>query len=294
MAAPERDLLKTTFDRDAERYDRARPVYPEKMFDDLVELAGLRPDASLLEVGCGTGRATLPLARRGFRIVCVELGENMAAVARRNLAPFTRVEVVVAPFETWNAGGDEDAKQGCGSSARPTSASGRAGRGVTREQFDLVYAASAWHWIDPDVGYRKAAELLKAGGSLAIIGGGHAFPKDADRFFFDIQDVYREIGEEYPDEQWPPPLPEDVPDMREEIEATGLFGDFQSRRYVWEMMYAAEEYVDLLNTFSGHISMEPEKREFLYRNVRELINARPDPRVRRHWLAILNLARRVP
>jgi SAM-dependent methyltransferase len=262
----ERDRLKTTFDLDAGLYDRARPTYPEELFDDLVRLVGLRPDARLLEVGCGTGRATAPLAKREFRIVCVELGENLAAVAQRNLGPFPQVEVVVAPFETWDPGG---------------------------ETFDLVYAATAWHWIDPEVRYRKAAEVLAPEGSLAIIGGGHAFPKDADRFFFEIQDVYRAIGEAYPDEEWPPPLPEDVPDMREEIEGSGLFGDFQSRRYVWELMYTADEYIDLMNTFSGHIAMEPEKRDYLYRNVRERIEGRADPRVRRHWLAILNVARKV-
>ena len=266
MTDADRDRLKITFNEDAEHYDRARPRYPEQVFDDLIEMVGLPPEAALLEIGCGTGKATVPMAKRGFRIACVELGENLAAVARRNLAPFPDVEVVIAPFEEWDAGG---------------------------ETFDLGYAATAWHWIDPAVRYRKAAELLKPCGSLAIIGGGHAFPADADRFFFEIQEVYRAIGEEYPDEEWPPPLPEDVPDFREQIEASGLFGDFQSRRYVWDLMYTAEEYIDLLNTFSGHIAMEPEKRHFLYRNVRERINARPDPRVRRHWLAILNIARKL-
>jgi SAM-dependent methyltransferase len=267
MSDLDRHRLKTTFNEDAELYDRARPRYPDAVFDDLVHLARLQPGANLLEVGCGTGRFTLPLAQRGFRITCVELGENLAAVARRNLAPFPDVRVEIAPFEAWDPDG---------------------------ETFDLIYAAAAWHWIDPDVRYRKAAELLKPGASLAIIGGGHAFPKDADRFFFEIQNVYRELGMEPAGEQWPPPLPEDVPDMREEIEATGPFGDFQSRRYVWELMYTADEYIDLLNTFSGHIALEPDKREFLYRNVRELINARPDPRVRRHWLAILNVAKLRP
>jgi SAM-dependent methyltransferase len=263
VTGTDRDLLKATFDLDAELYDRARPTYPEELFDDLVELAGLGPDARLLEVGCGTGRATLPLAARGFRIVCVELGENLAEVARRNLAAFPEVEVVVAPFETWEAGS---------------------------ETFDLVYAASAWHWIDPNVGYRKAAELLKPGGSLAIIGGGHAFPADADPFFREIQKAYEAIGEDTI-VHWP--RPEEVLDLRDEIEATGLFGEFESRRYVWELIYTADEYIDLLNTFSGHIALEPEKREYLYRKVREGIEARPDPRVRRHWLAILNVARKV-
>ena len=263
MTASDRDRLKTTFDEVAEVYDHARPIYPEQLFDDLIALAKLQPRANLLEIGCGTGRTTLPLARRGFQITCVELGENLAAVARRNLAPFPEVRVVVAPFETWDPGG---------------------------QTFDLVYAAASWHWLDPDVRYPKAAGLLKRGGSLAIISGGHAFPKDADRFFFEIQDVYRELGMEPKGEQWPPPLPVDVPDMREEIEATGLFADFDSRRYVWERTYTAEEYIALLNTFSGHIALEPDKREYLYRNVRQRINARAGSRIRRHWLAILNLA----
>ncbi len=266
MTQTDRDRLKTTFDRDAELYDRARPSYPEQVFDDLIDLADLQPESFLLEVGCGTGRATLPLARRGFRIVCIELGENLAAVARRNLAPFPGVRVDVAPFEAWDPKG---------------------------EMFDLVYAASSWHWIDPDVRYPKAHRVLNPGGSLAIIGGGHAFPEDADPFFFEIQDVYRELGMQPADEVWPPPSPHKVPDMREEIEATGLFADFQSRRYVWELTYNAEPYVDLLNTFSGHIALEPEKREFLYRSIRERMNARPERRVRRHWLTILNVARKL-
>jgi SAM-dependent methyltransferase len=263
MTPTDRDRLKTTFDAVAEVYDRGRPQLPDQLFEDLIALADLQPGADLLEIGCGSGRTTLRLAERGFRITAVELGANLAAVARRNLVPFAEVRIVVAPFETWDPGG---------------------------ESFDLVYAAASWHWLDPDVRYRKAAGLLKRGGSLAIISGGHAFPSDADRFFFEIQDVYRELGMEPKGEQWPPPLPEDVPDMREEIEGTSLFGDFESRRYVWEKLYTAEEYIALLNTFSGHIALEPDKRDYLYRNVRERINARADPRVRRHWLAILNVA----
>ena len=254
------------FDQGAENYDRARPRYPEKLFDDLVELTGIGPDSRLLEVGCGTGIATLPLAERGFRITCVEMGENLAAVARRKLAPYPSVSVTTSPFEDW---------------------------GATSEEFDLVYCAQVWHWLDPDVRYQKAADALRSGAFLAIVDTKHAFPEDADPFFFEIQDVYRAIGEDHPDEVWPPPLPDEVPDMREEIDASGLFGDVQSRRYVWELMYTADEYIGLLNSFSGHIAMEPEKRSLLYNTIRKRIGARADRRVRRDWLAILNVARRV-
>jgi hypothetical protein len=144
------------------------------------------------------------------------------------------------------------------------------------------------------VRYEKAAELLKPGGRLAVIDAEHAFPKDTDPFFFEIQDVYNEISEDPAwHDAWPPPLPEDVEDMRDEFEGSGMFEDFRSRRYVWEVMYSADAYIDLLNTFSDHIASTPQQREYLYRNVRERIEARPDKQVRRHWLAILNVARKL-
>src|SRR5258708_29080270 len=98
----DRERLRQTFDAAAARYDRVRPEYPGALYDDLVTLAGLTPGDHLLEVGCATGKATRPLARRGYRITCVELGAELAAVARQNLAGFD-VEGVRAPFEEWRA-----------------------------------------------------------------------------------------------------------------------------------------------------------------------------------------------
>ena len=94
----ERKRLRQTFDRAAGLYDRARPGYPEALFDDLIALTGLAAGDHLLEVGCATGKATRPLARRGFRITCVELGAELAAAARQNLAGWP-VEVVQGQFE---------------------------------------------------------------------------------------------------------------------------------------------------------------------------------------------------
>ena len=267
MSDPKRPELKTTFNEDAENYDRARPTYPEAVFDDLEKMTGLGGGAAVLEVGCGTGQATLALAKRGYRISCVELGDNLAAVARRNLAGYPDVSVVNAAFEKWDAG---------------------------EERFDMVFAAQAWHWLDPEFRYQKAAVALKPGGWLAILDVEHAFPKDTDPFFFDMQKVYDEITVEKPshDHVWPPPQPEDVADMCEEFEASGKFEDFQSSRYVWDVMYTADEYIALLNTFSDHIASEPWQLEHLFSKVREFIGAREDPRVQRHWLAILNVARK--
>jgi hypothetical protein len=133
--------------------------------------------------------------------------------------------------------------------------------------------------------------MLRPGGRLAFWSAKHAFPAGFDPFFAEIQEVYDAIGESRKGE-WPPAPPEQIPDERAEIEASGLFADVNVRRYIWEKSYTAAEYIALLNTFSGHIAMEAAKREHLHREIRQRIGRRPSPRVRRHWYAILHVARR--
>jgi SAM-dependent methyltransferase len=253
-----------TFDSAADLYEAARPSYPTQLFDDLVELAELKPGDRLLEIGCATGKATRPLLERGFSVVCVEMGAQLAERARRNLDGLP-AEIHVEPFETWDGEG---------------------------ETFDLVYAATAWHWVDPAIRYRKAHRLLRHSGYLAFWSARHAFPEGFDPFFSEIQEVYDAIGESHAGD-WPPPPPDEVTDNSAEIEASGLFAEIEVRRYVWETSYTSDQYLALLNTFSGHIAMETAKREHLYSEIRQRIGQRPDPRVRRHWHAILHVARRV-
>src|SRR5580704_15425740 len=102
---PDRELLRATFDAAADRYQQARPDYPADLFDELVRLAGLSPGDRLLEIGCATGKATLPLARAGLRIVCLEIGQNLVSAARRELSGYSGVEVVRQAFEDWRPDG---------------------------------------------------------------------------------------------------------------------------------------------------------------------------------------------
>ncbi len=262
MAAADREVLRTKFDSTAGTYQSARPEYPSELFDDLLEIAGVSPPAALLEVGCGPGKATIPLARRGFRITAVELGASLAAAARENLVDFPDVQLAQAAFESW--------------APEP------------RSSFDLVYAATAWAWLDPEIRFAKAASLLSPGGHLAVWNAGHGFPAGFDQFFSEIQSVYDEIDEAHPGE-WPPPAPEQVPDESASFEGSGLFEVSGVRRYLWAVDYDADGYIELLETFSGHIAMEPDKREHLYREMRRRIADRPSKTVHRHWVAVLTV-----
>ena len=253
------------FDSAAEGYERARPDYPVELFDDLIRHTGVGSGDRVLEIGCGSGKATRPLADRGLRVTCVELGPRLVARARAALAEYPDVEVVHSSFEAW----------------RPPDA-------VT---FDLVVAATSWHWIDPGVRYRKTFDLLRPGGYLAFWSAAHVFPHGGDPIFRELQDVYDEIGEGLPpDAAWP--RPGELPDLRGEIEATGLFDVVSVDQYGWEVVYDAEGYIRLLDTFSGHIAMAPWQRERLYAEIRRRLGERPDGLLRRGWGAVLHIARR--
>jgi SAM-dependent methyltransferase len=254
----DRRARRTTFDEVAELYERVRPTYPDALIDDVVTLAKLQPRSRVVEIGCGTGKATLPLAGRGLRITCVELGASLASVAQRKLALFPGVRIVNADFETWEP----------------------------ERAYDGVVAFTAFHWLLPEVRYVKSAEVLRQGGTLAVAMVHHVLPDDADPFFVEVQADYEAVspgGE-------PPGPPEAVEGFGAEMEASGLFRHLAERRYLWDVEYTAGEYVDVLNTYSDHRLKDEATRGRLF----DLIRARiGDARVRKTYLATLDVAARL-
>ena len=254
-----------TFDEIAELYDQGRREPPSWLYDTLFSFSGLDPVRTrILEIGCGTGKSTLPVARRGCHVVALEMGSNLGRRARQHLAAFPNVQIITTRFEDW----------------------------VATETFDIVLAITAWHWLDPDVRYQRAAAALKAGGILAFSISEHVFPPGYDPFFEQIQDSYESIGVgRLP---WPAPPPEMIPDDRPEIEQTGLFDDIRVVRKLWTEEFNAEEYVALMRTASDHNLLDRKKREWLFDQMRRLILARPAGLIRKHNLTLLHLARRLP
>ena len=124
----------------AELYDASRPTYPEQLVDDVLELARVRDGDAVLEVGAGTGKATVLFAARGPKVLAIEPSAEMAAVARRNCASYPSVEIVESDFEDWDPGGPD---------------------------VRILYSAQAWHWIDPERRYQYARAALRPSGVLA-------------------------------------------------------------------------------------------------------------------------------
>ncbi len=264
MTQADAERLRTTFNEDAERYDRARPGYPSALFDDLAKLAGLGPGCRVLEIGCGTGQATMPLAERGCEIVAVELGPELAAVARRKLAPFPGVEVVTANFEQWP---------------------------LPAAPFDVVLSATAFHWIDPAIRIEKSADALKPGGILATIATEHV-AGGTEPFFADMQDCY---------ERWDPATPpglrlepaDAIPNDPEDVTRSGRFEVPEFRRYTTDIPYTTATYIDVLLTYSGHRALGQPAQKGLLDCIAGLIDARYGGQIVKRYLSELRIARRL-
>lgn len=233
---PNRELHRTTFGSVGEQYDRARPEYPAAVYDDLAELAHLEPGSRVLEIGPGTGKATVELARRGYAVTGVELSPELAEIARCNA---TLAEIEVVDFERWEP---------------------------RRANFDAVVAFTAFHWIAPDVRYAKPARLLRPGGALAVVHTHHV--RNDDPFWIESQSDYDAV---VPDpSNGPPPLPDETrwldPDRT-------LFPAIEQRRHPAETRYTADDYIELIGTYSDNIALPLAQREELFRRLHARIAA---------------------
>jgi SAM-dependent methyltransferase len=253
-----------SFDAVAEAYDRARPSYPERLVDDLVSLADIGEGSRVLEIGPGTGQLSVRLAGRGVSLVAVERGPNLAEVARRKLSRFAGAEVVTADFERWKA--------------PPAS-------------FDVVVAATSFHWLDPSTRMARCAGLLRPGGSLAIVQTRWGVAHGDDPFFAASQSCYARWDPHH-DPAFRQTRPGDVTHPCGEL-AAPEFGDVVHRRHLCAREYSAATYCDLLGTFSDVLALEARCRRGLLDCMANLIDARFGGRIVRHDTYDLCIARRV-
>ena len=214
----------TIFDRAAVDYDRYRPAYPDDVIDDVVRLSRLTPSSRLLEIGCGTGKATVQFASRGYAIDCVDPGRRLVALAARKCQPWTGVSFTVGKFEDV---------------------------ALQPRLYDLVFSAQAFHWIEPRMRLRKAGLLLARGGSLALI---YNYPGPPEGRLLETLSVSIERESRGRLSFWS--WEDEVNRWSEEIDGSRLFKSPRLRRRRWQKRYSADEYLGLFCTFSDFLSLE--------------------------------------
>ncbi|MFD9601182.1 class I SAM-dependent methyltransferase [Streptomyces sp. NPDC059970] len=227
------------FNEVPELYDRVRPGYPDKLFADLVTVTGMDERSSVLEVGFGTGQATRSLAALGCSVTAIEPGEEMAALARQRMTTFGNVEVETSTFEEWDD---------------------RGGR------FDVLVAASSWHWVAPSIGWQRAHDVLCPGGWMALLGNV----------------VVRRPGE-----------PEVYAETADLVGGPGgLFGPTIVRWYPTVQWFDGDGFADHLRSLSLYRRLDRDVREPLLDAVAERIRTRMGDRASRRYLSVLCVGQR--
>jgi SAM-dependent methyltransferase len=273
------------FDEIAAEYDRRRPTYPDELVDQACQVAGIGSGDHVLEVGCGSGQLTRGLAARGLHVTALEPGHSLMALARQNLAGAGEVEFVNAQFE--------DAL-------------------LPREQFPAVFSASAFHWVDPEVSWQKAADVLVPGGTLALM---QYFGLEEARSQRDQEAVLAAMRRVTPDiaANWPAYRDLDATlagveqrrgnvsevwawlgsyDIRQDY-AGRLFGDVQMAVMPKLVEHTPDELNALLRTMSFYARLSPDQRQALEREY-EAIYERLGRPIRASTVAALVTARRSP
>jgi len=231
---------RLVFGEVARQYHCLRPGYPEAVFQALQDYAGLEPGSKVLEIGAGTGKATGPMLRRGWRLVALEPDPEMARVARAAVKDLGEVDLLESTFEAW---------------AEP------------EEAFAALVAAQSWHWVDPAMRYPKASRVLRNRGTLALVWNR---PQDGDpRIREQLDRVYSRLA---PHIATGPPG-ELQGDRRPEIARAGGFDRIELVRVPWEVQYSAPDYAELMRTQSDHRLLAPELLETLLSEVQEVIDS---------------------
>jgi SAM-dependent methyltransferase len=236
---------RESFDAVAKLYGRYRPPYPPEVIDSVVALSRLHSGSSVLEIGCGTGQLSLPLAKLGARLVAVELGPHLAALATQHLQQFPNARVEVSSFEDWP---------------------------LPSQRFDAVVSASAFHWLDPTIRFSKSAEALRSGGYLTILHVHHV-QGGTPGFIAATQPYY--IKWRLSEDPWfQPTTPDDAPVIYPELDHLPEFRAVERRRFEIPASYSTNAYVGMLQLDSLVNGLDGESRRGFLQDIERLIDSR--------------------
>ena len=239
------ETLRNTFSKVINDYEYARPKYPQELYERILSFSGINNTCNILEVGAGTGQATdLLLQNAAYSIDLIEVSQKQADFLRSKYSNKENIKVTCSYFEDY----------------------------TSDKPYDLIYSATAFHWIDSEVGYPKAWRMLRAGGTLAV------FWQMSSVLYYDFG-IFRELNEikkKYLPNETLGFDNEGIKCTKEkrikQIQSGGYFGMPECHEFRWTDIYDADKYVALVNTYSSTQLLEQNTRNDYLNEIRVCIN----------------------
>jgi len=234
--------LRLKFNEDEINYDRQRPTYPNELFTDIIGYSLIDEESNSLEIGIGTGQATRPILQAGCFVTAIELGDKLSEFVKIKFKKYKNFKAINADFMTLP---------------------------LKSNLYDLVYCATAFHWLPLEEGYVKVKEILKRGGTVALFWN-HPFPNRKD----DISNqVNRRVYNKYC------PSDKDIVEFGEkdcerrkrELEQFG-FKDVKVKLYHRVRTLTSDSYIALLNTYSDHRALDVNIKDAFEAEMKTSIN----------------------
>jgi ubiquinone/menaquinone biosynthesis C-methylase UbiE len=234
--------LEWTFNTQAQKYEKMRPGYVTELYEDIFNYIPIDKSSNVVEVGIGGGQATLPILKTGCKLTAVEYGANFTELCRVKFKEYPNFSAVTAKFEDF---------------------------GYENNMCDLIYSASAFHWIPEEIGYTKVFEMLKSGGAFARFAN-HPY-KDKGRE--EIHNALQKIYSVYmPGALMSNEYSEDDAKKRADIAQKYGFVEISHKLYHRTRTFTAKEYTLLLGTYSDHIAIEENTREKFFSEIEKAID----------------------
>lgn len=227
-----------TFDTVVSTYEKMRPGYVDELYKMIFDYVTLDESSHAIEVGIGSGQATLPILKTGCHVTAVEYGANFSELCKKKFKDYPSFQVINDKFENVN---------------------------LAETGYDFIYSATAFHWVPEEVGYAKVFSVLKHGGAFARFANHPYIAKDNSELAEEINHLYNRYYHTFYHTE-PKKIQEYSEEQAKELSLIAVkygFTDIQYALFTRIRPFTAKEYIELLGTYSDHIAVdEPIRKEF--------------------------------
>lgn len=233
--------LRNNFSKISALYDQVRVSYPPKLINDIVMYSKISKNSNVLDVGCGTGQATLLFAERGFSIIGVDISKQMIAVAKQKCVPFPKCQFAVSSFEQVD---------------------------FPESSFGLIVSGLAWHWVRPGGRYEKAHHLLKPEGTLALFWSYLEHEKSS--FLQMVSTILDRYGKQDSSCSASPKIKNYAELCFEELKQNPLFLPAMRKEYQENISFSLEQFSRFVSSYSWVLKLPKERQRALVKELQEI------------------------